>query len=251
MISFFGSLAQSSPVVIPAPPAPAGTKVIVLVGQSNAEGFNNSGSSLPAYLQAPLTGFYRSYNNSSFAVVSDAAATIVGPDVNLGYLYQQFHNENIYIIKVAAGGTTLASYWSAPSGTGYVNLKAYVTAQMAALTGMGLTPTIRGFVWYQGESDGAASISQASYQSLEQTFFSTFKTDFSVPNLKIYSCKIQQITPGAGYTNVRAAKVANSSIIPNYTVIDVDDLATSDGTHLTVPSQIELGRRLFTLLKFN
>jgi hypothetical protein len=262
MLSFFGNTAKSYLSKGDSPNAPTGTKVIVVAGQSNAGGERNSGSDLPGYLQGPLTGLYRKYkynqvaNTDAFAVVNDTTATTIGCDLNLGYLYQQFCNENVYIIKHAYGATALSQdatpNWNKNTANSlFGGLKENISTGLQSLVDAGLNPSIRGFVWYQGEEDAFQGQSKAQYKANEQSFFSQLKTELSLPDFEIYSVLIQD--KGNGFGNIRQAKIENAAIIPNYNLLNVDGFAVNaiDGLHLTIPSQMELGRRIFELLKFN
>lgn len=266
MLSFFGNTAKSYLPNGDSPNAPVGTKVIIVAGQSNAGGEANNGSQLPSYLKEPLSGFFRKYkynqttNNDPFTIVDDTSATTIGPDVNLGYLYQKFNNENIYIIKHAFGATGLSqerspNWHKDTSNSLFAGLKDSITTGLQSLIEAGLSPSIRGFVWFQGEEDGFEMQTKDQYKINEQNFFSQMKIDLGLPNFYIYSVLIKKNNGPShlGFDNVRQAKAENEAIIPNYSLVNVDDLETNnvDHLHLTTASQIELGRRIFELLKFN
>lgn len=268
MISFFGNTAQSHIASGDSPNAPAGTKVIIVAGQSNAGGEQYALETLPANFTGPLAGFNRIFeyqqlvSHADFSTVNDSSSQRIGPDLSIGRLYQQFTNENIYLIKYAWGGTALSQNanpnWNIATDTPnslFQGLKDCVNTAMGKLTALGLNPTIRGFVWYQGEEDAFQDQTISQYKVNEAAFFNQFKADMSLPDLKIYSVLISRRGgPSANYSLIREAKLQNSAAIPNYTLTDSNGLAfdtIGPGYHLLANSQIELGRRIFEMLKFN
>lgn len=105
-----------------------------------------------------------------------------GPEIGLAQRWEQENaTGNLYIIKGAKGGTVIIN-WLKATGTLYNQyLTDYITPAIAALT---VTPVRVGFVWMQGESDGATST--ADYQTRLTTLMGDVLTDFlSVSTLKI------------------------------------------------------------------
>ncbi|MET3980921.1 hypothetical protein ABIB62_004058 [Mucilaginibacter sp. UYP25] len=268
MINFFGSTSQSHLANGDNNSSILDTKVIIVAGQSNAGGEQYALETLPSNYVGALAGVNRIFqyqqlvSHSNFSIVNDSNSLNVGPDLSMGRLYQQFTNENIYIIKYAWGGTALSQNanpnWNIATGTTnslFQGLKDCVNTAMSKLTILGLKPTISGFIWYQGEEDAFQNQSTVQYRANEYALLNQFKTDMSLPNLKIYSVLISRRGGIPDYYDrIRQAKIQNSAVITNYNLVDSDGLTfdtLGEGYHLLANSQIELGRRIFELLKFN
>ncbi len=160
----------------PAGNDPEGTaKVILLGGQSNAEGVSLVGA-LPSRVSAEKYAEYTNgysnvqimYGNVGGGIFSDSFVNtkagqgttpeFFGPELGIAeYLATNFPDEKFYIIKYAKGGSILDTEWySAKTGTPLTLLEgftSFVSNGLAQLEAQGLTPKIVGFVWNQGESD--------------------------------------------------------------------------------------------------
>ena len=177
---------------IPSAKDPEGTaKVILLAGQSNAEGV-----SLLPYLKEKVSPekfdeYTNGYSNvkimyqnvganvnncSEFVTAKAGQGTDVqyfGPELGLAeYLAKNFPEEKFYIIKYAKGGSILDTEWfSAKTNSPLAllnGLTASVKEGLAAIEAEGLTPKIVGFLWNQGESDAIwPSRSEKYYANLE------------------------------------------------------------------------------------
>lgn len=275
MINFFGNLASSSS---PVDKAPTGTKVIIVFGQSNAAGEQSSMGTapfeeLPEYLQGDLLGVNRIFKygqrivHDDFTVVNDTLSDNIGSDLSLGYKYQRYHNEEIYIIKYAHGATALSQQanpnWNvATSGEdslfeGFIDC---VHTAMQKLINDGKTPTIRGIVWYQGEEDGFQNQSRDEYRVNEQNLFNSLNTEFVNyylgEALNIYSVKISTDKgPSSQFERIREAKDDNSLALPKYITLDASNYSWTThayhGLHLSKQGQIDLGNDIFELIKHN
>jgi len=172
----------------PDPPAPASLDVYILAGQSNAHG-HAPVDDLTSSQQQPKSGwFYTSWhhntsNASTTQYYSSWAETVVpgytrgdatestlagsdyfGPE--LGFISQINGNGNIpAILKYATGATSLfdgatTSSWdttSSPVGDCWTGFKSAISDGLSKLTSAGRSYTVKGLIWYQGESDGASS----------------------------------------------------------------------------------------------
>ena len=158
---------------------------------------------------------------------------------------------NVGIIKVTDGGTSLAANWRAPGsndaddegGLHYALLVNQATAALAALEAEGNTGTIRGLVWHQGESDSNSGPA-SQYQDRFENFVAQLQEDL---DLDVLPTVIGGLAP---------ARPNNSLITPQFESIALDNelisLTSSEGlasvssedlTHFNTASQIELGRR--------
>ncbi|XP_009761855.1 putative carbohydrate esterase At4g34215 [Nicotiana tabacum] len=103
--------------------------------------------------------------------------------------------------------------------------------------------TIRGLLWYHGESDVKGGNGSKVYKTNLEKFIHDLRTDLNSPNLPI----LQVILPypkepfkGPYIEEVRAAQLAIN--VPNVVKIDAKGLELGpDGIHLTTPAQVQLG----------
>lgn len=180
----------------------AEAQIIVLLGQSNAEGNSHS-----KYLASKvgdekakeyINGYESvkiSFINSDFINTSEYKFVPVcasqgytperfGPEVGMA---EKISNAGlgspVYIIKYTYGGTALKDEWRPPSCKGrvghlYSETVEYVTAQCELLRSMGFDPVIKAVCWMQGESD-AESENFEDYTFLERGFICDLRNAFS------------------------------------------------------------------------
>ena len=140
-------------------PATAATKVFSMGGQSNMAGEGITAELCYPYNQTQAAVHFWSGNawvdlGSGFGL---RAGINFGPEVSFGYTIHHavLPTDDIYLVKHGADGTSLAYSWR-PDGTGgteYATFKSKVDAAMNDLTKAGLSPTIAGMLWMQGEGD--------------------------------------------------------------------------------------------------
>ena len=151
--------------------------IIVLLGQSNAEGNSHS-----KYLEDKVGNlkakeYARGYDNVkiSFAnseFLNTSEYIFVPICASQGYTLERFGPElgmaekistadlksPVYIIKYTYGGTAIKEEWRPPSCGGrvghlYTETVEYVSTQCELLRSMGYKPVIKAICWMQGESD--------------------------------------------------------------------------------------------------
>lgn len=223
-------------------PDPAGNPEYVTGWQTLEPGF-----SIEPGFSGPLgdfdeNGAITSFNTNTF-----------GPEVSFASEIREATGttNNVGIIKVTDGGTSLAADWRAPGsndaddagGLHYALLVNQATAALAALEAEGNTGTIRGLVWHQGESDSNSGPS-SQYQDRFENFVAQLQEDL---DLDVLPTVIGGLAP---------ARTNNTLITPQFESIARDNelisLTSSEGlasvsiedlTHFNTASQIELGRR--------
>ena len=95
---------------------------------------------------------------------SGASSPIFGPEVGLArYLYGAGHRD-LFVVKVAFSGTSLAVDWSS-HGDDLQSLITRVEAAETWATDNGWSPTVRGIYWMQGESDAMNATYAAAYRT--------------------------------------------------------------------------------------
>ena len=176
-------------------------QVILLLGQSNAEGHTQS-----QYLtktvgeekaQLYAEGFEevqiayantisQNTSNGEFVPVKLGQGTYIdrfGPEVGMAEKIAEVDPEKrVVIIKYAYGGTTLNNEWRSPSsgntGRLYTGAVEYIIQQLETLEAMDLYPIVKAICWMQGESD-ASGLNYNQYEMLEENFVKDLRNDLA------------------------------------------------------------------------
>ena len=191
-------------------------KVFVLAGQSNMEGQGAIGGSQKGTLETlvkdpasaerykHLVGkdgkwvarddVWCSYGTKGALTVGGFAADgCIGPELGFGWKVGDFLDNQVLLIKVAVGGTSLAGDWRPPSSGGKVggwyqemikSVKGHLQnlkADFSNYDGGGYE--IVGFGWHQGWQDGCAQPMADEYETNMVNFIKDVRRDLGVPNL--------------------------------------------------------------------
>jgi len=167
-----------------------------------------------------------------------------GPEVSFGYtLRQNFPNDQIYMVKYAAGATTLATDWR-PDGSGecYNWFKLRVTA---ALQNLGNdSPIVAGMIWMQGEGDAKTTADANAYASNLTNFIAKVRADFATPDMPFVLGRISDYyLSRVGGVTVRAAQQAVANLDDDAACFSTDDLEYAYVGHFGTQGQIDLGNR--------
>ncbi|KAF5817549.1 putative sialate O-acetylesterase domain, SGNH hydrolase superfamily [Helianthus annuus] len=142
--------------------------------------------------------------------------------------------EVVGLVPCAVGGTNISEW--ARGGQLYNGL---IGRAQAALEGGG---TIRGLLWYQGESDTVSREDAESYKTRLQNFFTHLRADLLLPVLPIIQVALAS-AEGQYIEMVREAQLGMDLV--NLRTVDAKGLRLEpDGLHLTTPSQVTLGKML-------
>ena len=255
----------------------AATKVFLIGGQSNAAGVGgiSSDSPIPAPYNVPQPAVkFWNYNplptNPPFPGYNDPGVgdgwvalqsgfgytnTEFGPEVSFGYrIHQMFPHDDIYLIKYGISSQDLAVHWN-PDGTGniYNMFQARVHAAMQNLTSAGLSPTLAGMIWMQGDMDANNSYSAtaaASYATNLTHLIQKTRTDTAFitpnPNMQFVVGRIlnyYDTTPPGGNALVRNAQMTVPGQVGNASWFNTDDLELAYPAHYGTQGQIDLGIR--------
>jgi hypothetical protein len=174
-----------------------------------------------------------------------------GPELSFGHrLHQQLPDDDIYLIKHAIGGTSLAGDWNPdPKNTGpqYKTFKQRVDAAMANLKKAGKDPTIVGMIWMQGENDSTVPEQAKAYRQNLKKLVARVRADFNTPDMMFVLGRISRMsklwaTP-ENLELVRKTQEDVARIVGNAKWIDTDDLKWGYYGHYGTKGQIELGIR--------
>ncbi|KAK4781804.1 hypothetical protein SAY86_015906 [Trapa natans] len=137
----------------------------------------------------------------------------------------------IGLVPCAVGGTKI-SQWA----KGTVLYNQMVARARAAVKGGG---TIRGVLWYQGESDTHDKWNPEAYKGNMEGLINNLRSDLNNPSLLI----IQVALASGNGPFVRIVRAAQQGItLPNVKLVDAKGLdLKKDKLHLTTTSEVKLG----------
>lgn len=176
-------------------------------------------------------------------------ASYVNPGTSWGieaeFLYQYAlanPNVNVWVVKVAQGGTNLAVNWLPPSGTWWTNLVADYEAAQAALVTAGINIDASAFMWMQGEADAGNSDHAAAYDENLETLFDAVRTLCGAGTKIVVGRISSALYPDYSQTNiVRAAQVTVTRADGNAVILSTDPITMTTIPHYDLASQDELG----------
>ena len=209
-------------------------QVILLLGQSNAEGSSYS-QYLPKTVGEEKAQLYAdgfdevqicyantiSQNTSNGQFVSvklgqGYTTERFGPEVGMAEKIAEVDPEKrVVIIKYAYGGTTLNNEWRSPSsgntGRLYTGAVEYIIQQLEALEAMDLYPIVKAICWMQGESD-ASGLSYNQYEMLEENFVKDLRNDLAYykpvdAEIGVVDAGISDLTAWTQYKVINQAKM--------------------------------------------
>lgn len=190
-------------------------KVFILAGQSNMEGQGAIGGgkgTLEYYVKDTASAqrykhlvdkdgkwivrndVWCSYGNKGNLTVGGFAGSgCIGPELGIGCMLGDYLDNQVLLVKIAVGGTSLAGQWRPPSSggtTGWLykavldaakNLPATIKADFPGYDGKGYE--IAGFCWHQGWNDGCAAADAMAYEKNMVNFIKDIRKDLGIPNL--------------------------------------------------------------------
>ena len=230
----------------------ADTKLFLLGGQSNMDG-RPYASNIPAPYDQPQTevkiwdGWLNDGWHDLEAGYTESGKQY-GPEVSFGKaMHELYPNDDIYLVKYADGGTSLANHWN-PDGTGarYNTFKTAADAAIQNLINAGHTPKICGMLWMQGESDALNHDYAVAYENNLKNFIAEVRDDFNTPDMPFVLGRIT--TYFGSYADnavVRNAQLAVAGNLKNVSWFNTDDLSWvgAYAGHYGTEGQIILGQR--------
>ena len=239
--------------------------VYILAGQSNADGRGDSGelSTVAPEFVDPQSDTLIWYNNPGNDVQTDGFAALAagfsdpprafdfvafGPELSFASAVRDATEttNDIAIVKVADGGTSITSEWdpnSNPTGSHYNALFEQVDLALAALQVQGDIGVIRGVIWHQGESNRNRTAYTDDLSDLIAGIRDAYGDDLPF----VFGELSRDRDDNAGF-NSRAAVFVNDPNNVNVALVSSIGLSTSDTTHFDAASQIELGERFATAI---
>jgi alpha-galactosidase len=206
-------VATNSPQVGKSP-----VKVFILAGQSNMEGHGTikgpQKGTLETFLKDPASAdrYKHLVGKDGKWIVRDdvwcvywddkgsltpgrfaGSGNEIGPELGIGLNLGNYLDNQVLLIKVAVGGTSLAGNWRPPSSGGtvgdwYLGMIRRVKEQLKNLKadfphydGKGVE--IAGFCWHQGWQDGCGADMANEYETNMVNFIKDVRKDLGVPNM--------------------------------------------------------------------
>lgn len=234
-------------------PSVAATMVFLMGGQSNMDGYGVC-SQLTSPYNSPQTAV-KYWNNNGWDDLQGGfggTSAYFGPEVSFGYqIHAMFPTDDIYLVKYAVDGTYLADayhQWT-PNGSGvvYNAFKSTVEAALQNLRTAGLSPSISGMAWMQGECDALDPSVSPAYAENLKNLIKKVRSDFTTENMRFVLGRITphfDSTPAGGNAIVRTAQESVAGSVRNVAWFNTDDLLGFDNSgHYGTQGQIELGNR--------
>jgi len=244
--------------------------VIIMSGQSNMEGWTRSKYLSTNYGEADLATFSSGYENVGISYKgaytnysSDADFVNVklgqglgedffGPEIGIAKKYSSLKkNKKLYLIKYAAGGTSLSSDWKL-DGSLYSQGIDYILKSLSSLILTGLTPRIISFLWAQGEADALNESDSKAYKANEKSFIESVRNslkDYYVSSLPFIDAGVSSSPVWTYSEAVNKAKEENAkemdviffSTIEAGLHYDEEPPDSPDKSHFDSDSMVKLG----------
>ena len=193
--------ANNSPTTPETPTYSNEVQVVVLLGQSNAEGHTWSQYLTKTVGTEKAKEYADGYDNVKISYActiaeNTSSGEFVPVKLGQGHSVNQFGpeigmaekissldpNKPVYIVKYAYGATSLTTNWRSPSskntGNLYLGAVDYILEQCRKLEDMDLYPEIKAICWMQGEDD-SSGLNYNSYEELERNFVADLRKDLA------------------------------------------------------------------------
>lgn len=191
--------------------------VVIFAGQSNMEGYRTNANQVSREYRAKNTS--ASLFDGENWVQVDTNRNDFGPENGFAIEHWESTQRPLGIIKVAKGGTSLASDWSPRKDDSLFEELIRTTEKARASRNI----RILGVAWMQGESDAKSSASAKAYKKNLEAFVSKFRKTLKLPDLPFVAGRVnppEERFPGVS----RVRKAIESARLNNYAWVDCDDL---------------------------
>ena len=215
--------------------------VFLFCGQSNME--SRGGSPAKAGHAKPCENFYEFMKVKKDRKFIKAGSTRrSGPETALAYaLDARFAGKKAYVVKSAAGGTSLFSKWKAGTGGCYKIFVKEVDKAFALLKKEGLEPYVAGMFWMQGEEDSKDYNRKHGKEydknlteyiaHMRETYGKDMPFVFGRIHDKLITAKPCKGKSFAGANDVRDGMAKVDKADPLTTMVDTDSFPLAGGVH--------------------
>jgi hypothetical protein len=266
-----GGFAPSAVAASRVPAVHAPVHLVVLFGQSNAEG-HAVDAGLPPSMRGPWPPC-RMWNafTGAFAALEHGVntraygpATWCGPELTLARSLTA-DGRVVCLLKFAAPSSTLGpspgafDEWGIEAGELYAVLVDRLHAAAAVLRANGLAPRVTGVCMMQGESDTTTSALAHGYHVRLTRLVTGLRHDLRAAGLAgdepapFVLGRVHRNLPPASFPHVlevQAAQAAVARELPRCALVDTNDLALEpDGLHFAAAAALTLGERFGAALR--
>lgn len=176
-------------------------RVFIFAGQSNMVGSDSHARDIEKF--PPFAGLEEPQDRVKFSycigreekrkskgwVELQPVDDVVGPELSFAREVAENVKAPIAIIKIAAGGTELATDWNPDQPSGfelYPLALDWIRTALADLERKKIAYRLEGFFWHQGENDMFHEAHRASYGSNLKNFIASWRRDLAAPELRFY-----------------------------------------------------------------
>ncbi|MEL6659842.1 MAG: LamG-like jellyroll fold domain-containing protein, partial [Bacteroidota bacterium] len=200
-----------------------------------------------------------SINEGGLTYGYGAGGTRYGPELLFGHKMAQSIPEDIVLLKVAEGGSSLHEMWRSPSmverlgespvDSNYPLLIEHVTEfidnpgdHISKYAGQDVVVELAGFIWFQGWNDSAegTGLFALSYEQNLTDLINDIRTDLDAPDLPVVIGKTQN--DGTNGQIVQQAQEAVSQSLNQVRAVTTNDL--SNYFHFDSASHLIIGDRM-------
>lgn len=226
--------------------ASAATRVFLLAGQSNMVGVGEASDLKAPYDKPPAN--VKIWGGKGWKELGPGVSNKpnrFGPEIAFGHaMSKAYPDDEIYLIKYAAGGTALYNDWSPKEGG--PQYKQFMSTAQAALKNLdeaGVKYSIDGMLWMQGESD-AYEGQGAAYEENLTAFIKHMREAFKAKDLPFILGRIltHYDRPKGNNAQVRAAQLKVSEEMDRVAWFDTDDFDRFNAGHYSSQGLIDLGK---------
>jgi hypothetical protein len=230
--------------------------VHIVAGQSNAVGSLTDAADLPPSPLDSQVGFYWIHHSYSGHIVTlqpqdtsflEGVDLGFGPEMTLGRQLADQTTRTALIVKVAFGQTSLAQSWRPGDGSMWGLLQSSLDEVFKELEDAGLSCSVDGFYWVQGEADMVEPFAAAYEQNLD-AFIDALRAEPAIGRVPFVIARSGNPVSSNGPEVREAVRTAQTDVArrtPATWWVDTDDLTSTDEIHDDGPGQVVLGERLF------
>ena len=181
-----------------------------------------------------------------------------GPEISCARQLARHNGEagrdtQLAVVKAAFSGTSVADDWD-PSGTGergvcYRALVDEVRTARKLAEAEGLTVSLRGLIWVQGESDANAT-DASNYQERLGAMFESLRRDLETPTLPVLVAVNVYFHEGTNkfMPEIIAAQKKLGHSLPHCRYVETQGASIANRVHFDADGTIEIGKRFASAL---
>lgn len=220
-------------------------RVYLIFGQSNSVGSEPVANFAPS-LRAPRTrtyvqtgGITPTWQLLVPGTNNRGGANAAGIDLSLSARLEELYpNDNIYLLHLGWGSTSLWNDWRSSDGFYLQTLKIEAAAAMKVLP---TDSVMCGVIWNQGEGDADQGVNAAAYKDNLKRLIVDIRRFLGLHNIPWFASRLDLATAGAVRTAVEQLKTERYA---HFDWIDQDGFTKKDGgVHFLADGYTAIGQR--------